>query len=97
MAEHYVILLCYYLGAVFYALILSDVSAILIENGLSRQAYRNRIRQVEDFMKAKKLHPLIKEQVRGQRGGVRGGEEDGRRARFGWGQVSITGLDHRSR
>jgi len=64
MYQHYEILLCYYIGAVFNALLLAEMSGIIMSMGMAERAFQDRMRQVEDYMKSKDLSFEIKECVR---------------------------------
>jgi len=64
MYQHYEILTCYYIGAVFNALLLAEMSGIIMSMGMAERAFQDRMRQVEDYMKSKDLSTEMKDMVR---------------------------------
>jgi len=64
MYQHYEILTCYYIGAVFNALLLAEMSGIIMSMGMAERAFTDRMRQVEDYMRSKDLSTEMKDMVR---------------------------------
>ena len=62
--ESWLTLVCLYIGAIFMALLISEVGQILSSNDRARRNFHDNVRQVNDYMRAKKLSPALREGVR---------------------------------
>ncbi len=63
-AETWVSLVALYLGAIFSALLISEVGLIVTNMDRSRQLYHEKLEQVNEYMRANKLSPELREHVR---------------------------------
>ena len=62
--EHWVTLLCLYLGAVFYSLLISSISSILQTANLASRQFEEKLQQIDDYMRSKKLPSVMREKVK---------------------------------
>jgi predicted house-cleaning noncanonical NTP pyrophosphatase (MazG superfamily) len=62
--EHWVTLGCLYVGALFYSLLISSMSSILEVANKASQQFQQKLAQIEDYMRNKKLPPALREKVK---------------------------------
>jgi len=62
--EHWITLGCLYLGAVFYSLLISSISSILQSANLARRQFEEKLMQIDDYMRNKKLPSVMREKVK---------------------------------
>ena len=55
---------CLYLGAVFYSLLISSISAILQSANLASRQFEEKLMQIDDYMRSKKLPATMREKVK---------------------------------
>ena len=53
--EHWITLMCLYLGAVFYSLLISSISAVLQTASLASRQFEEKLTVIDDYMRSKKL------------------------------------------
>ena len=54
----------FYIGAVFYSLLISSISGILLSMNIASQAYEEKMAQVNEYMRAKKLPVELRDNIR---------------------------------
>jgi len=64
VAESWIQLSCYYIGAVFYSLLISNISSILLSMNIASRVYQDKIQQVNEYMRSKHLPPNLRDRVR---------------------------------
>ena len=62
--EHWITLLCLYIGAVFYSLLISSISSILQTANLASRHFEEKLLQIDDYMRSKKLPASMREKVK---------------------------------
>lgn len=62
--EHWITLGCLYIGAVFYSLLISSISSILQTASLANRHFDEKITQIDDYMRSKKLPASMREKVK---------------------------------
>jgi len=62
--EHWITLCCLYLGAVFYSLLISSISSILQTANLASRQFEEKLMQIDDYMRHKKLPAAMREKVK---------------------------------
>jgi hypothetical protein len=62
--EHWVTLGCLYVGALFYSLLISSMSSILEVANKASQQFQQKLAQIDDYMRNKKLPPALREKVK---------------------------------
>lgn len=62
--EHWITLLCLYIGAVFYSLLISSISSILQTANLASRHFEEKLMQIDDYMRSKKLPAAMREKVK---------------------------------
>lgn len=62
--QHYLTLFFFYVGVFVNAILLASVSAIILSLGVAAQAFQDRMRQVEDYMRSQRLDVELRDQVR---------------------------------
>ena len=62
--EHWITLLCLYIGAVFYSLLISSISSILQTANLASRQFEEKLQQIDDYMRNKKLPAAMREKVK---------------------------------
>ena len=64
VAESWIQLISYYIGAVFYSLLISNISSILLSMNIAGRVYQDKIQQVDEYMRSKHLPPDLRDRVR---------------------------------
>lgn len=64
IAESWIELFGYYVGAIFYSLLISNISSILLSMNIAGRVYQEKIQQVNEYMRSKKLPPDLRDKVR---------------------------------
>mmetsp|Transcript_43717 Transcript_43717/g.119438 ORF Transcript_43717/g.119438 Transcript_43717/m.119438 type:complete len:918 (-) Transcript_43717:185-2938(-) len=64
VAESWIQLITYYIGAVFYSLLISNISSILLSMNIAGRVYQDKIQQVNEYMRSKHLPPDLRDRVR---------------------------------
>ena len=62
--EHWTTLLCLYLGAVFYSLLISSISSIIQTASLASRNFEEKLIELDDYMRSKKLPATLREKVK---------------------------------
>lgn len=62
--EHWITLGCLYLGAIFYSLLISSISSILQTANLASRQFEEKLLQLDDYMRSKKLPAAMREKVK---------------------------------
>lgn len=62
--EHWVTLGCLYVGAVFYSLLISSISSILQTANLASRHFEEKLTQIDDYMRNKRLPAAMREKVK---------------------------------
>lgn len=62
--EHWLTLLCLYFGAIFYSLLISSISMILLSANIGARNYRDKLQQVNEYMKSKALPAALRNRVK---------------------------------
>lgn len=62
--EHWITLACLYLGAVFYSLLISSISAVLQTASLASRQFEEKLTVIDDYMRSKKLPATMREKVK---------------------------------
>lgn len=62
--EHWITLMCLYLGAVFYSLLISSISAVLQTASLASRQFEEKLTVIDDYMRSKKLPAAMREKVK---------------------------------
>jgi hypothetical protein len=62
--EHWITLCCLYIGAVFYSLLISSISSILQTANLASRHFEEKLMQIDDYMRNKKLPAAMREKVK---------------------------------
>ena len=62
--EHWITLCCLYIGAVFYSLLISSISSILQTANLASRQFEEKLMQIDDYMRSKKLPASMREKVK---------------------------------
>lgn len=62
--EHWLTLLCLYFGAIFYSLLISSISMILLSANIGARNYRDKLQQVNEYMKSKALPAALRTRVK---------------------------------
>lgn len=55
---------CLYIGAVFYSLLISSISSILQTANLASRQFEEKLTQIDDYMRSKKLPAAMREKVK---------------------------------
>jgi CRP-like cAMP-binding protein len=62
--EHWMTLLCLYIGAIFYSLLISSVANILNSSNISNRIFEEKLGQLDDYMRSQKLPAALREKVK---------------------------------
>ena len=62
--ETWVTLLCLYIGTVFYALLISNTSTIIMQLNQAKRQFEEKLQAVNEYMRDKKLPSGLREKVR---------------------------------
>lgn len=62
--EHWITLCCLYIGAVFYSLLISSISSILQTANLASRQFEEKLTQIDDYMRSKRLPAAMREKVK---------------------------------
>ena len=62
--EHWITLMCLYIGAVFYSLLISSISAVLQTASLASRQFEEKLTVIDDYMRSKKLPAAMREKVK---------------------------------
>ena len=62
--ESWLTLLCLYAGNIFYALVISEFSVIVLSMDRAGRMYSEKVEEVNEYMRSKQLSPMLREQVR---------------------------------
>mmetsp|Transcript_38350 Transcript_38350/g.83312 ORF Transcript_38350/g.83312 Transcript_38350/m.83312 type:complete len:883 (-) Transcript_38350:316-2964(-) len=62
--EHWITLMCLYLGAVFYSLLISSISTVLQTASLASRQFEEKLTMIDDYMRTKKLPATMREKVK---------------------------------
>jgi CRP-like cAMP-binding protein len=62
--EHWITLGCLYIGAVFYSLLISSISSIIQTASLASRHFEEKLTQIDDYMRSKKLPASMREKVK---------------------------------
>lgn len=62
--EHWITLACLYLGALFYSLLISNVSMILVSTNLSARQYRDALQLLNEYLRAKAVPASLRDRVK---------------------------------
>ena len=63
--EHWISLICLYIGSVYYALVISNLSFIVGNMNRGKSALRDKIWTVNEYMRSKKTPASLRDKVRG--------------------------------
>ncbi|KAH8097877.1 voltage-gated potassium channel [Aureococcus anophagefferens] len=63
--ESWFTILCLYIGTLFYAGLVSNMSAIIVNANLSRRSYQDQLNATNEYMRSKRLPPVLRDRVRG--------------------------------
>ena len=63
-SEHWITLMCLYIGFIYYALVISNLSYIVGNMNRGRSALRDKIWTVNEYMRSKKTPALLRDKVR---------------------------------
>jgi hyperpolarization activated cyclic nucleotide-gated potassium channel 2 len=62
--EHWITLVCLYIGAVFYSLLISSVASILNSANMSSRYFEEKLGKLDDYMRSQKLPAPLREKVK---------------------------------
>ena len=62
--EHWTVLVCLWIGAIFYALLVSSMTSIIASMNIARRQYEEKLAQVHEHMSFKKLPSALRDRVR---------------------------------
>lgn len=62
--EHWTVLLCLWIGAIFYAMLVSSMTSIIASMNIARRRYEEKLTQVKEYMSFKKLPGTLRDRVR---------------------------------
>ena len=62
--ENWITLLCLYIGAVFYSLLISSISSILQSANMSSRVFEEKLGKLDDYMRSKKFPAMLREKVK---------------------------------
>ncbi|KAJ8610478.1 hypothetical protein CTAYLR_007770 [Chrysophaeum taylorii] len=62
--EHWLTLACLYLGAIFYSLLISNISMILLSSDVGARNYRDKLQQINEYMRSKGLPAALRDKVK---------------------------------
>ena len=62
--EHWTVLVCLWIGAIFYALLVSSMTSIIASMNIARRQYEEKLAQVQEYMSFKKLPSALRDRVR---------------------------------
>ena len=62
--EHWITLLCLYVGAVFYSLLISSISTVLQTANLASRQFEEKLTVIDDYMRSKRLPAAMREKVK---------------------------------
>ena len=62
--EYWLTMFSLYIGTLFYALLISNMSTILMSMGMSHRRYQEMAGQVDEYMRSKKLPPDLRDKVK---------------------------------
>ena len=58
------VLLCLWIGAIFYAMLVSSMTSIIASMNIARRRYEEKLTQVKEYMSFKKLPGTLRDRVR---------------------------------
>mmetsp|Transcript_20395 Transcript_20395/g.47391 ORF Transcript_20395/g.47391 Transcript_20395/m.47391 type:complete len:855 (-) Transcript_20395:14-2578(-) len=64
VTEHWITLICYYIGAIMYSVLISNFSSILMSMNMAGQAYEEKMQTVNEYMKTHRLPTELRDNVR---------------------------------
>jgi len=62
--ENWITLICLYIGAVFYSLLISSISSILQTANMSSRVFEEKLGKLDDYMRSKKFPAMLREKVK---------------------------------
>jgi len=62
--EHWLTLVGLYMGAIFYSLLISNISMIVLSTNVGARAYRDKVQQVNEYMRSKALPASLRDKVK---------------------------------
>ena len=62
--ENWITLLCLYIGAIFYSLLISSVASILNSANMSSRIFEEKLGKLDDYMRSQKLPASLREKVK---------------------------------
>jgi len=62
--ENWITLVCLYIGAVFYSLLISSISGILQTANISSRVFEEKLGKLDDYMRSKKFPAVLREKVK---------------------------------
>jgi len=62
--ESWLTLLCLYAGKIFYGVVISEFSVIVLSMDRAGRMYSEKVEEVNEYMRSKQLTPMLREQVR---------------------------------
>ena len=62
--ETWTTLLCLYIGTIFYALLISNTSTIIMQLNMAKRQFEEKMQQVNEYMRDKKLPSSLRDKVR---------------------------------
>ena len=62
--ESWLTLLCLYAGKIFYGVVISEFSVIVLSMDRAGRMYSEKVEEVNEYMRSKQLSPMLREQVR---------------------------------
>ena len=61
--EHWTLLFSLIVGSVLYAVLISDISSIVLTMGMGQRMLRQKVKQVNEYMRAKRLPVTLRDKV----------------------------------
>ena len=62
--EHWLTLLCLYFGAIFYSLLISNISLIIATTNVGSRTYRERVQRINEYARARALPASLRDKVK---------------------------------
>lgn len=62
--EHWLTLVALYFGAIFYSLLISNISMIVLSTNVGARTYRDKVQQVNEYMRSKSLPAALRDKVK---------------------------------
>lgn len=62
--EHWLTLVSLYFGAIFYSLLISNISMIVLSTNVGARTYRDKVQQVNEYMRSKSLPASLRDKVK---------------------------------